>query len=132
MLIWGQCCRLRLVPSRQAESASLPEPRVVGGLNVVYGLELLLHGGQLLDQTLEGDPPLRRMLPASAHQLVHMLRTALGAWQPPSFLQHLHQTDDCHLTVSSTNHIEIARHRALGGVAVRDEFIHRHPEGPNV
>lgn len=39
---------------------------------VVSWLELLLHVGQLLDQALKGDSPLGRLLPALAHQLVHL------------------------------------------------------------
>lgn len=42
------------------------------GLKVALWLELLLHVRQLLDQTCEGDSPLRHLLPALAHQIVHL------------------------------------------------------------
>lgn len=69
-------CRLNTPPSRPAplplpgppQPLRRPQARSsVGGL-----LRLLLHVVQLLDQGREGDPPLGRLLPAPAHQLVHL------------------------------------------------------------
>lgn len=129
-LIWDQICHLWLVPGPHA--TSLPEPRTAGGLEVVLWLELSLQVGQVLDQTLKGDSPLVVVLPAFPHQLIHRLRTAIRTWQPLPICQHLHQSDDSHLTVGSTDHTKEQRHRALGGLAVGDQFVHRHTEGPNI
>lgn len=76
MPTWGQFHRLRMVRPR-AEFTSLPGPWTARGLKVVLWLELLLHVGQLLDQTGEVDPPLWHLLPAPVHQLVHLSKTPL-------------------------------------------------------
>lgn len=36
----------------------------------------------------------------------YRLGTAVWAGQPPPFVQHLHQTHDCHLTLSLTDHVQ--------------------------
>lgn len=36
----------------------------------------------------------------------YSLSAAVRTWQPPPFFQHLHQSDDSHLTVTPTNHAE--------------------------
>lgn len=66
MLLWGHCCSLHLVPWLHAELLEI---------QVFLWLQLLLHVGQLLDQMLKGDPPLGRLLPAPAHQLIHLSST---------------------------------------------------------
>lgn len=57
------------------------------GLKSVWMLSLCCHG----DET-------------------YRLRTALRTRQPPLSLQHLHQADDGHLSLSSTNHIKEELH----------------------
>lgn len=53
----------------------------------------------------------------------YRLGTALWARQPPPLLQHLHQADDGHLTVGSTNHTE--EELCGGGQGeVREETTH--------
>lgn len=36
----------------------------------------------------------------------YSLGTAVGLGQPPPFIQHLHQTHDCHLAVSAADHVQ--------------------------
>lgn len=36
----------------------------------------------------------------------YRLRTAVRTGQPPPFVQHLHQTHDCHLTLSPADHVQ--------------------------
>lgn len=76
MLIWGQFCCSASGPKSASKVNFTPKSsKTFKGLKIVLRLELLLHVGQLLDQPLEGDSPLGQLLPAFAHQLVHLLNT---------------------------------------------------------
>lgn len=39
-------------------------------------------------------------------EVTHRLRTAVRTWKPPSVLQHPHQADDGHLTLTFPNHVK--------------------------
>lgn len=40
----------------------------------------------------------------------YRVRTAVGLGQPPPFIQHLHQTHDCHLAMSAADHLQETLH----------------------
>lgn len=61
-----------MVQCQPATKASLSGPPAAGGLEWDLLFEAFLQDGKLLDQTFEGDPLLRRVLPALLHQLVNL------------------------------------------------------------
>lgn len=57
---------------RQSQLGSPQTPKKPEFLKVVLLLELLLKGGQLLNQAREGDSVVRQLFPGFAHQVVYL------------------------------------------------------------
>lgn len=90
ILSWGQTCRLLLVVLWLFLGVFLKIKTIL--LNKSrknYVITVLYH-----------------VLMAMRRQVSYSLKTAVRTWQPLPFCQHLHQSDDSHLTVGSTNHTE--------------------------
>lgn len=73
-----------------------------------------------------------RCVPTRLQEAVELAGTAIGTRQPPAALQDLHQPQHRHLPLRGPNHLQELRRGAERGVAVGQQFVQRHSEGPHI